>query len=723
LWGTAGITLKLTYFPEPGAGTIVMLIGLATWSLLWWLEHESEESLAVRQAHLTACARERAPFTLLWQFSVSDMLAYPTLLRRPLQQTMILLWAIGVWQVVARLFDSSPSWNWMCSANLGAAGALIGAGYFRLPLLFPVAFVLGLGAWLVATSQVGLSQVSHLGFFGALYSLMVWIGSVLLLKHPLTSRLASLLRFSGTPSTIETAVHWTAVVSSLLCVAIPVTLVGLLTPNVWLFSTLVCAAFFLGITGWRYQSMVHSYLSLSVVILAALLSYSWVVLPLHLSVYTLLRDHNLGLLACVLGLTLWSIAWELSIQKTRLNTEPIFGAERLYHEPFCHIALLLAVFTINQALALAWVDTIQGITIAAAATLFLAATVLFAASSTLGHTTLQTAAMLVVALATLWGEALLIHPQTRFTLWPGGSAFSDQWLALSSVSASFALLAYRLRQELERQAYARPLNWAAAITYAWSLFGTAVLFTSASLRADLCFSLTFLVLMVNLFPLVQPLAEAGRVRGFAIPLLGSAFILSTRSFVETSDQFRLVALLWGFTLWAAANFVLPRWNRQYPQWSVISDSWPWFGLLSLACCLLGSALDTSFPTRGTLLHHAGYLTVSAMYLLLMLRNSSWNGFAWIAVFLLTRVGTMVIAAWWTKPTLLTPGSSPLLLPLSPPIGELIWLNLLLLVVPWLAKAQPATTIFAAPGGVFCVAARSPRLSAVHQQLTQFVSYT
>jgi hypothetical protein len=682
LWGIAGMVLKWTYFPQPSTGTIKMVFTLAIWGVLWWLEHESEESLASRQAQLTARAAERAPLTLLGLFPVSSMLAYPTMLRLPLQQTMILLWAIGVWHLTARLLDSSSGWSWMCSASLGAAAALIGAGYFRLPLLVSVASILGLGACLVATSQFGFSQVSHLGFSGALYSLMVWTSSVLLLKHPLTRRMAYLLHLSGKPSTIETVAHWTAVASSLLCVVVPVTLIGLFTPSVGLFSTLVCVALFLSVAGWRYQNTGHSYLLLSIVTLAALLSYSWITLPLHLSAYTLLRDHNLGLLVSVIGLTLWAMAWEVSIQKTRLNAESIFRAERLYHDPLCHITLLLTVFTINQALALAWVDAFQGITVFATATLFLAAVALFAASSTLGHTSLQIAALLVVALATLWGESLLIHPQTRFTLWPGGSTFSDQWLTLSFVSGSLALLAHRLQQERRQQPYARPVAWAAALTYTWALLGTAALFVSGSLRADLGLSLTLLVLMASLFPLVQPMAEASIIRGFALPLLGSAFIVSTGPFVETADHFRLVALLWGFSLWAVANFILPRWNAQYPQWSVAPDSWPWFGLLSVLCCLLGSTFATSFPTRTMLLQHAGYLTASAAYLLLMLRNSSWVGFAWIAVFFLTRVGATILAACWTEPAFLTLSFSPLLLPLSPPIGELLWLNLLLLVIPW-----------------------------------------
>lgn len=682
LWGITGTVLKLTYFPQPSTGTVETLIALGTWSTLWWLEHESQKCLALCQEYLLASTEEQPPLTLLGQFPVPGTLAHLTMLGLPLQQTMILLWSTGVWHLVARFLDGTIGWAWMCSAGLSAVAALIGTGYFCLPLLFPIAFGLGLGAWLAAAVQFDTSQIPNLAFAGTLYSLLVWSVSIVLLQHPQTLHLTRFLRLNGKRSTIEAVVHWTAVASSILCIIIPLMFVGAFTPSMGLCCTPVCVALFLGIAGRRYQNVVHSYLLLGVALLIAFLNYTWIVLPLHASLYTLFRDQGLGFLASVIGLALWVIAWGLSLQKTRRNADPILLTARLYHDPLCHVALLLAVFAINQALALAWADTIQGINVSATATLFLAGVVLFAVSSTLGHRTLQISAILVVALATLWGEVLLVHPNTQFTLWPGSSAFSDQWLTLSIASGSLARLAYRLRQGFEQQLYARPVTWAAAITYGWGLFGTVLLFASVPLRADFCLSLTFLVLMISLFPLVQSLAEASATRGFALPLLGSAFLVSTSALVGISDQFSLVALLWGFTLWAVANFALPRWNVRHPQWSVTPEIWPWFGFLSVSCCLLLSSLAASFASRSTLLHHAGYLTACAAYLLLMLRNSSWNGFSWIAVFLLARVGPTILSAWWAEPPFSAMGPPITLLPLSPPIGELVWLNLLLFVVPW-----------------------------------------
>ncbi|MBM4258303.1 MAG: hypothetical protein FJ147_20705 [Deltaproteobacteria bacterium] len=682
LWGLAGILLKLTYFPAPSTGIIQMIIALAVWGVLWWLEHETEESLATRQTQLTARAQQRAPFTLLGKFPVSGARAYPTLLRFPLLLATIVLWALGVWHLTARLLDSPLSWSWVGAAGLSAVGAVLGAGYFRIVQPFPLAFVLGLGAWLATTSLIGLSQVSHLAFSSASYSLLVWFTSVLLLKHPLTLRLAYLLHLAGQPHTIEAAVHWTAVVHCLLCVAGSLLLVGPFTPDVAVFATLVCVTLFLGITGWWYRNKVHAYLLLSVVSLATLLSYSWITLPLHTSVYTLFRDHDLGLLASVLGVMLWTSAWELSLQKTRLNSEILVRAHQLYHRPLCHAAVLLTVFTINQALALAWVDAAQGVNVQATVTLVLASAVLFAASSTLGHTTLQVAAVVIAALAVVWGEALLMHPETPFTLWPDGSPFSDQWLLVSFISGSLALLAYRLRQTAAGSLYALPVTWAATITYGWGLFGTTVLFVSAPLRPDLCLVLTFLLLMASLFPLVQSLTEAPIIRGFTLPLLGTACLVSASALTNVTSHLWLIALLWGFTLWSAANFALPRWNEQYRQWAVTPDTWPWFGLTAVSCGgLIDSVLNVPYGSRFALLHNAGYLLAWAAYLLLMLRHSAWPGFTWLAVFLIIRVGFLLNLTWPNQSLDLSEKSLFTFQPLSLNIGVLLWLNMLLLLVP------------------------------------------
>jgi hypothetical protein len=70
LWGTAGMLIKLTYFPEPSTGEIEMVLALAVWSLLWWLEHRPESIAALCQDHQHLYAARRPPVTLLWYLPV-----------------------------------------------------------------------------------------------------------------------------------------------------------------------------------------------------------------------------------------------------------------------------------------------------------------------------------------------------------------------------------------------------------------------------------------------------------------------------------------------------------------------------------------------------------------------------------------------------------------------------------------------------------------------------
>ncbi len=71
LWGTAGAIVKLTYFPAFDAGAVTMLLALAVWGLLWWLEREPDEVAALRQEQAGLLAVSASPLTLLWWFPVS----------------------------------------------------------------------------------------------------------------------------------------------------------------------------------------------------------------------------------------------------------------------------------------------------------------------------------------------------------------------------------------------------------------------------------------------------------------------------------------------------------------------------------------------------------------------------------------------------------------------------------------------------------------------------
>ena len=598
LWGLAGIIVKWTYFPYHSSGVVEMMLVLVAWTILWCLEHESEESRELRHATLAARAQLLPPLRLLWHFPITGDSTYASLLRLPLQQTMVFLWLIGTVRIAVAFAAGTIGWGWTFAAIMGMVGAVLGAGYFRLPLFFAVAVWLGLGAWLALAFHMGFTHPAELGFAGVLFSLVIWKFSSIVLNHPRMPQFAAFLHLDGNRSTIETILHWTTLASSLWCVAAALLFVGVFTPSGALFSALFSLIVFLGLAGWHYQKQAHSYLALAVVILVALLSYSWSIRLLHGSLHSLFRDSNVGLLAAVTGLVFWAITWELTIQRDRLHSVFISRLCQLYHTPLCHAALFLAVFSLNQQLALTWLDPLRGVTTLAITALLLASVVLCCASFTLGHLSLQIVALLSAVLAVLWGEALLVHPETGFTLWLGESGTADQWLTLSLVVSGLALLAHRCRQLPERQPYAVPISWAAAITYIWALLGTLLFHFSVPLHPDLCVSLSLLALAFSLFPLLQPLMEASALRGVTLPLLSYPLLITILVWTPFAQQLNANALLWGFLLWAAANFVLPRWNAERPQWTVTADIWPWFGLLAVSLSLaysFVSALLRSFP--------------------------------------------------------------------------------------------------------------------------------
>ena len=61
---------------------------------------------------------------------------YREMLRAPLQQTIVLLWLIGLGHLGVRLLEGNPTWGGVFSAGLGAVVAALLAGRFhRLGLL------------------------------------------------------------------------------------------------------------------------------------------------------------------------------------------------------------------------------------------------------------------------------------------------------------------------------------------------------------------------------------------------------------------------------------------------------------------------------------------------------------------------------------------------------------------------------------------------------------
>jgi hypothetical protein len=502
MWGAAGVLFKLTYFPEPSAGTVEMLLALAAWGLLWWLEHEPEQVKTLRREQAALSAAYQPPFTLLWRFPSSTHLTRQDMLSLPLRQAMVTLWLVGLMLLLARLLEGKPGWNWALSASLGAVGAIIWSGVFRQLWLLPLSLLLGLAAWLTVAFNVGVFTVTGLSLAGTLYVLFVWKLGSYILTHPTTPYLAKTLHMGGSRAAAEQCLHQTAFAVIHLCVVAPLMHDDLFTANVRLLLTLVTTMVFLWLAGQRYRQQLHSYMLLGIGVLGAVLSYAWAS-PLSLSQYVtslaeLLNDHGLGFLFASLSLCLWLIAQGLTLWTGDTDEAQADFGESLYRKPLHIVAVMLAWCAASQQLALVWSDPVRAAGLLPIVVLFLASTDLLLTNHTLGHPVLSLAGILLTVLAVLWTQAACVHPLTVFSLWPGGHTFTDQWLTLSLLAVGLAILAQGVsRNPRWEKLDIRPLLSAAVVVAGWALFGSLVLFVLGPSQPDFFLAGVFLALTVS----------------------------------------------------------------------------------------------------------------------------------------------------------------------------------------------------------------------------------
>ena len=556
LWGVAGAIFKLTYFPHSATGAVELGLSLIMWLVVWRLEHASEEIKALRREQAVLHAQQQPPLTLLWSIGVSGARTYEDVLRVPLLQAMVVLWAIGMTHIGRQLLHGSLSWGGTLAATLGTLGTVTGSGYFRLPLLLPLAMLLGLGTCLSTAAHLGASTLAAQSLLAVWYALLAWRGSLFVLAHPQLPRIARFLHLGGNRLITESAIHWTAFAMTLLGCTLPLGWYGLFTPSALLLCTLLTGIVFLWLAGHRYQQWSHSYDLLTLIVLSAVLGYTWTLSPQG-TVVGLLRDPQLGVLTVVLSLAFWMTADTLSRWALRDPEAPVALTHQLYIEPLSNAAVVLAVFAALQQLALAWSDAVQAITPLAIGILFIASVALLLLNRLVRQPAITLISVLLAVLAVLWAQALTVHPGIVFSLWPGRPTFIDAWLTLSLLALGLAVLVHRVWDNPQwHHVYGQPLGVAASLVYGWALLGTIAFFVPTPFRSDALLPLTFVVLALGLFPLLRPFPAASTIRGLTLPLFGSAFLASILALTGLSQWINCTALLWGYTLWSVGNFAL-----------------------------------------------------------------------------------------------------------------------------------------------------------------------
>jgi hypothetical protein len=300
-----------------------------------------------------------------------------------------------------------------------------------------------------------------------------------------------------------------------------------------------------------------------------------------------------------------------------------------------------------------------------------------------------------MVLPVLGSQSLWWHNTPVAALWFGNPRYIDQWLTLAVLALGLASLArYASPQPHWPRLYTSSLDMAARLTYGWALLGAMVLFVFLPFQSTSAVVWVFLALAIALLPLAQPLPRAAIIRGTGVALLLSAGVVSVLASAGWHTYERCLFILWAYALWGLGNFVLPRFNASWPHWAIAPDLWPWLGLLLVSGALTVWGLPWLAAPWAAAAPLGMYLAAVALYLFLLLRNSAWGGWPWIAVGSLTCAGLVCnAAAPWALATgweLQLP-SGGMTIPWGRAGGEMVWANMLLLgVMAWRRYGQAVT---------------------------------
>jgi hypothetical protein len=251
-WGASGIAIKLTYFPAPGAGTTALSVALVMWAILWWIERQPPEMMALLREHAEVRTQSAPPPVLLW-FWPASFRPYPDTVRRPLEHAMLFLGVVGLLQVARHFLTAELSWSGVASAVLGTLLTLLVAGRLGWNWLLPPAIGLGLGSVLGMAYQWGATTTAVLSLVGTLYAIGVWRIGLRLSCHPVVARCCRLLRLRGDWHAHASTTYWTAFVITWLSLLVPLGRDGLFTPRLSLLCSLIDGMVFLWLSAQHYR--------------------------------------------------------------------------------------------------------------------------------------------------------------------------------------------------------------------------------------------------------------------------------------------------------------------------------------------------------------------------------------------------------------------------------------------------------------------------------------
>jgi len=441
--GVAGAICKLAYFPAPSTGSASFGLALGLCVLSWWLEQSSLEVGEWRREN-RALLGSRRPSLLLLGFldtKGSEIHSSGELLCQPLRQAAGLLWFVGLLAWLARLGAGQTASGWVFSGLLGAACAVPLAGYFRIRHWPPAPMLLVLGALLGWLDGMEL-DASKLCMATVIYAGLAWRGSVALIAHPLSHKIAAALCLDlGLDSpeqrlSLEQDTHYTGFAVSLAALAL--LLGNPLEADIPVMAVSIAAgAFFIHASGWRYRLLTHSYLVLALAVIALGLAYLLNLKAEGLNLSRLGGSGSISLSA--LALAFFGLSCLLTI---RLQPSADGFEESLYRKPLRVTGLLLAWAALVLALrGVAAADMKPDLSTIAA--LGLADLALLLNNRRLEYRGLDRMGILLAALDLLWLALYLRHGAVPFDPW--NDPHGDLWTTLALLALGLAWLGRSLR--------------------------------------------------------------------------------------------------------------------------------------------------------------------------------------------------------------------------------------------------------------------------------------
>jgi hypothetical protein len=562
---------------------------------------------------------------------------YKQLVGVPLERAMMLVWVVGLVQLCHWLSQGPPTWSWMVSASLSAMVLVLIAGRIRKPQLLPLAVVIGLGAVLGAVHRLGSDSVGT--FFTATvgYGLILWRVVLHALHTPATVRLIRSLGMSGGYGAdggrlaVEEVVHWSAFLLILLSLAFGAgtNLVSGTVPSApW--SVLVLSLIFLWLAGKLYRRRLHASLLIAVVVWCVIDIYTRLISAgqVSLAVVQPLYDSGLGLVVSGSAVVMLGVS-EWIFRRTGSENSLENSLAGLYYLPLQNAVVVLAGLAVLHAVALIMTAMLVVPGWNSLLALALASMALLLVNRMLTRRILSIIGALIAVIVIHWAFSAAMYDRLPFGLWPGHPEAVDQWLVLALSTLLLSSVAQFVRRFPEWiELYSRPFSQVAWLLYFWILSGSLVLFSYGKPATVWL----FVVLIAGLFPLLRPIGDGAKIRGVGIALLATLGVAAWLG--PKGLQHWGVWAMWGYGLWAIANFVIPRFNTYFPNWQVATTAWPWLGLLVLA----GGGLSEVSLTDTRWLLPSSLVLILAGYMLLMLRHSTWQGFPWLAAFFLVWAG-------------------------------------------------------------------------------------